>query len=342
MPEMSGLELARHIRADARLARTAIVILGSLGQPFDPREQRALGIAAYGTKPIGRKQLLGVVRDALGGARPRTEPPRSTRGAREGAQAPLPGTGRRILIVEDSPINAEVATEILRTAGYASDIAVDGRKGIDAALARPYDLVLMDCHLPDVDGYEATRRLRALEKEGRVPGSGRLPILALTASASPDDEAACLACGMDDHIAKPIDARRLLEIIAARIEGRSTSTPQPAARPSPTVANLSRAVERLQGNRALLKRIFAQFVEEAPRARGKLREHITAHDRAGAAFVAHRLRGQAASFDADALVTTLGALEAALAREDWAAASAGLAVAESDLSALVSALNDAP
>jgi CheY-like chemotaxis protein len=125
-------------------------------------------------------------------------------------------TGLHLLLVEDTPINAEVAGEILRGAGASYDVAIDGLQAIEAVRRIAYALVLMDCQLPQVDGYEATRRIRTLEAgqafEG-PPRPGRLPILALTACSSPEDHDRARLAGMDDLLAKPIDARRLLAAI---------------------------------------------------------------------------------------------------------------------------------
>jgi CheY-like chemotaxis protein len=130
-------------------------------------------------------------------------------------------TGLHLLLVEDTPINAEVAGEILRRAGASFDLAIDGLQAIEAVRRIAYAIVLMDCQLPRIDGYEATRRIRVLEAarayEG-PPRPGRLPILALTACSTPADHERARLAGMDALIAKPVDARRLLSAI-----GRHTS-----------------------------------------------------------------------------------------------------------------------
>jgi two-component system sensor histidine kinase/response regulator len=130
-------------------------------------------------------------------------------------------TGLHLLLVEDTPINAEVAGEILRRAGASYDLAIDGLQAIEAVRCVAYAIVLMDCQLPRLDGYEATRRIRALEAargyEG-PPRPGRVPILALTACSAPADHERARLAGMDALIAKPVDAQRLLSAI-----GRHTS-----------------------------------------------------------------------------------------------------------------------
>ena len=124
-------------------------------------------------------------------------------------------SGLHLLLVEDTPLNAEVAGDILRRAGASFDLAIDGLQAIEAVRRIAYALVLMDCQLPRLDGYEATRRIRALEAaqafEG--PARSRVPILALTACSSPEDHERARLAGMDDLLAKPVDARRLLSAI---------------------------------------------------------------------------------------------------------------------------------
>ena len=139
--------------------------------------------------------------------------------------------GLRLLLVEDTPISAVVVGEILRGAGASLDLAVDGLQAIEAVRRVAYSLVVMDCQLPRIDGYEATRRIRALEAAWALQGprltargdhadplAGRLPILALTACSTPADHERARLAGMDALIAKPVDARRLLSAI-----GRHTS-----------------------------------------------------------------------------------------------------------------------
>jgi CheY-like chemotaxis protein len=123
----------------------------------------------------------------------------------------------RVLLVEDTPISAEVAGEILRSAGYPFDVATDGLLAIEAVRQTAYRVVLMDCQLPHVDGFEATRRIRALEAAhgfDGAPRSRRLPIVALTSCTTAGDRERARLAGMDDFLSKPVDARRLLSALA--------------------------------------------------------------------------------------------------------------------------------
>jgi two-component system sensor histidine kinase/response regulator len=228
MPGMDGLDLVRVIKGDARISSTVLLVLGSLGKPLDPGEQRALGIAGYTSKPVWRRQLFRVICDAL--ADPTmTAAPRASSSPLAGIGPDVPaaivaagsGRPRRALVVEDSEINAEVAGELLRAAGIEFDLAVNGTRAVAATLERRYDFVLMDCQLPEMDGFEATRQIRAHERAGALPGrqGARLPILALTASATTGDLDRCVAAGMDGYVTKPVDAHRLFEAIS-RSTGR--------------------------------------------------------------------------------------------------------------------------
>jgi CheY-like chemotaxis protein len=175
MPGVDGRELARRIRADPRISSVRLVMLGSMGRPLEAHELEALGIRSWATKPIWRTQLLRALLTAL------AAPPTTSTVVRGSADAPTPRS--RLLLVEDNPINAEVALEILRTAGYDVELVTTGVQAVESVKAGDYDLVLMDCQLPGIDGYEATRRIRDLESSGEN-AKRRVPIVALTASAA--------------------------------------------------------------------------------------------------------------------------------------------------------------
>jgi len=128
------------------------------------------------------------------------------------AAALQPRGERRILLVEDNAVNEKVATRFLQRLGYAVDVARNGREGVDAWACGYYDLILMDCQMPVLDGYEATREIRA-----REPAARRIPIVALTANAMKDDDLKCKAAGMDDHLSKPLDRERLAQCLAVHL-----------------------------------------------------------------------------------------------------------------------------
>ena len=257
--------------------------------------------------------------------------------------------GKRVLLVEDTPANVEVVAEMLRAAGYLVEFAVDGLQAVEAAGRGVFDLVLMDCQLPGIDGYEATRRIRDLEASGGLArrGSGRLPIVALTASAAVEDLERARQSGMDGHVPKPVDARRLLAVIALHEDPndseaasrRAMESPRGPEVGAPVVLDLERALARFQGNRALLGQIIDQFRDEAVAARRQLREALDRSDSGAMAYAAHRLRGQALTLEAMALAAALGALETAGdGAGRWIASAEALRGVERELDRLAEAL----
>jgi CheY-like chemotaxis protein len=328
---MNGRELARRVSADERLRGTRLVMLGPVTHPLDLSEQRAVGIVGYCAKPVWRKQILRVLEATLDGKATGDARARDTTRGAEGIAA-------HVLLVEDSPINAEVAAEIVRSAGYTVDLAADGVAAIEAAKTRAYDLVLMDCQLPEMDGFEATRRIRALERDGRLPARDEaLPVIALTASALKGDLERCFAAGMNDYVSKPIDARRLLAVISRRLKGRPPTSVR-WARSSIPVLDLARALARLQGDFALLRRIATQFADGAPEARAKLNAAAERHDASGIAFASHHLRGQASSFGGEALMLATESLEDTARQANWTDVPAALLAVDAELDRLLRAL----
>ncbi len=202
MPEMDGTELARAILAERRDPPIRIVIVSSVGA----RERREPGIAAELTKPVKPSALHDAVVSALAGiARPEAVPvPRTSADARLAESRP-----HRILLAEDNEVNQKLALRLLERMGYAADVATSGVEALAALEREPYDLVLMDVQMPEMDGLEATRRARS-----RWAGRN-LWIVAMTANAMEGDREMCLAAGMDDYVSKPIRPEILAGAIAA-------------------------------------------------------------------------------------------------------------------------------
>jgi PAS domain S-box-containing protein len=242
----------------------------------------------------------------------------------------------RILLVEDNAINAEVAGEILRAGGYAFDVAVDGSAAIEAVRRRSYDLVLMDCQLPELDGFQATARIRALETAGELfAGRRRLPIVALTASATTGDLERCRAAGMDEHVSKPVDFKHLLGVVAAQIARARCAE---AANAGAVIADLEVAGRAL-GSDELLRRVAVTFTKQAGLVREAIRRAFDAGDAAALGFAAHRLRGQAGTFAAKALVDALGALEGSVRSDTWPSLEDRIRRVDMELDRLLAFLN---
>jgi CheY-like chemotaxis protein len=199
---MDGLALARAIRADGALAGVRLVMLTSVGRRGHAEEARKAGIAAYLTKPVRREHLHACVCAVVAG-------PGGEVGEKGVAAAPLVTRHTiaeeerrarpRLLVVEDNAVNQVVAVKILERLGWRADVAGNGLEAVDAVALAPYAAILMDCQMPEMDGYEATVVIRKREPKGR-----RVPVIAMTANALPGDRERCLAAGMDDYVTKPL------------------------------------------------------------------------------------------------------------------------------------------
>ena len=211
MPEMNGLELAHAIQAMPGLRDLDVILLAATYCTEDV-EQRGAGIRRLLAKPVRQAELYAAVSGSA------VELQRPGRGGEKERRT----LAARILVVEDNPVNQEMVQSILANLEAEVDLAENGMVAADLASRRPYDLVLMDCQMPIMDGYEATRAIRQLEQGKGLPDSGgpasrplagRLPILAMTANAMKGDRERCLASGMDDYLSKPFGQVQLREIL---------------------------------------------------------------------------------------------------------------------------------
>ena len=212
MPEMDGFELARTIKADAGIAATCLVLLPSFGQRGDGDRAREAGIAAYLTKPVRQSQLFECLTRAIAtlssGSDDRESQLKSHTVPRHTLSEEKPLSKKLILLAEDNVVNQKIAVAQLRKLGYRADAVADGQEAVEALDRISYDLVLMDCQMPEMDGYRATAEIR--HREGRTRHT---PIVALTASALEGDRRKCIAAGMDDYISKPVKLAELERIV---------------------------------------------------------------------------------------------------------------------------------
>ena len=200
MPDMNGVEVVRRIRGLIG-EKTPIIILTAYDWADIEEEARKAGVTAFCSKPI----FLSELREVL-------ESPFAVKNQEEVPQETISFERKKILLVEDNELNQEIAVEILKEAGFSVDVADDGVVAVERMkTAEPgqYDLILMDIQMPVMDGYEATRQIRALEN----PDIACIPILAMTANAFQEDKKAAIEAGMDGHIAKPIDVSKLFGIL---------------------------------------------------------------------------------------------------------------------------------
>ncbi len=211
MPEMDGLQLARSIKADERISSTRLVLLTSMGRRGDAKMAQEAGFSAYLTKPIRQSQLIDCLVLVLAGAGFRDS-------QTDGSPAPLVTTHivtearaslrGHVLLVEDNPVNQKVAVKMLEKLGCRVDVAGNGKEAVAALERIRYALVFMDCQMPEMDGFEATKLIREREGPDR-----HTPIIAMTANAMAEDRDNCLNAGMDDFISKPVTAQILASVL---------------------------------------------------------------------------------------------------------------------------------
>jgi two-component system, sensor histidine kinase and response regulator len=229
MPGMDGLDLAAQIVADASIARARLFLLSSSAQRLGREAARSHGLSGSLTKPVRQSELFNLLLSGINAdgallieeteARPR---PRARAPRMDGAP---------VLLVEDNSMNQLVASRILDKLGYRVDIAGNGREALAALAERAYAAVLMDCQMPEMDGYDATRELRRREGDGDG-ADRRTPVIAMTAAAMDGDREACLAAGMDDYITKPVRSDAIAGVLSRWIRLGTPSAHEPSSPPA--------------------------------------------------------------------------------------------------------------
>jgi two-component system sensor histidine kinase/response regulator len=320
MPVMDGLALAAAIRADPTLEATRLVLLTSLAQAGTAARAEAAGIAGYLTKPVREAQLLECLRTVLGGqgGGPQSLVTRHTLAEDAHRERPL------VLVVEDDDVSQLVTSRTVEKLGYRAEIAASGAAAVEACARTAYAAVLMDCQMPGMDGYEATRRIRAAEGSGR-----RTPIIASTASALKGDRERCLAADMDDYVTKPTAPEQLQEVLqrwapAARVEG--------------TLGHLDPAVfGKLadfgeDASPGFLRQIVTTFLDSAGRRVPLLVQASASADVAQVERIAHGLKASAGNIGAQRMADLCRELElrARAGSAQGAAAIAAQVAAELD------------
>ena len=310
MPEMSGLELARSISADPQLAATPMIMLTSSLQ-IEPQAYQDAGIGQWLTKPVRSSELYDRLMRLVAPKEMGT--PARSNGHRDRQPEPL-GTRGRILVVEDNSLNQLVAEGVLSKLGFEVHSVANGVEALEAMISATYSVVLMDCHMPIMDGFTATREIRRREGSGH-----RTPIIAMTAGAMVEDRERCIAAGMDDYVSKPVDLEALKAILTHWAQDPSDPGPSPNGsvnigepivsdrEPSIDRARLAdlRELEAPDGSR-LLTVVIGAFVSQGPERVAALRRAVEAEDRDLLRDAAHELKGASANIGARQLALLCG------------------------------------
>lgn len=324
MPEMDGLETARRLHQLPLIRPPRILLVTAFESQLQPQAVAEAGFAAVLTKPVTYSTLVDTLIDTL----------RMTDKASSAANRPPPSlaetrlrcecAGSRVLLVEDNPINQEVALSLLQEVGMLADLAGNGQEALDRARQSAYDLILMDMQMPVMDGLEATRLIREL------PGYAATPILALTANAFGDDREQCLAAGMNDHISKPVNPDVLFDKLLCWLPRRQPEGNAPPPEASRAATGADALLDALRGipdldaesglhnlnhHAAAYGRLLRLFAESHADDAERLRAQLLAGARADARGIAHSLKGAAANLGLVAVRACATDIEAALRDE---------------------------
>ncbi|HEX8559862.1 MAG TPA: response regulator [Pyrinomonadaceae bacterium] len=304
MPGMDGLELARAIKADPAVAATRLVMLTSFGQRGQSETAREAGIVACLTKPVRQSQLFDCLANVMSQAPP-APAPTSARADHTTKEAPV-ASNKLILLAEDNVVNQKVAVRQLQKLGYRADAVANGREAVEALGRIAYDLVLMDCQMPEMDGYAATAEIRRREGAAR-----HTPIVAMTANALEGDRAKCLAAGMDDYVSKPVRpeelAAALKRLLADDAPGAEPAAAEPEAIPPPV--DVERMRQAMGDDPEEVADILGVYLVQMSQSLEKLNAAVGSGDAAGVEMIAHNCVGVSATCGMSAVVAPLRELE---------------------------------
>jgi PAS domain S-box-containing protein len=303
----SGNDFFRRLQADPELRETTLILLTAPEPWSEAQWPHATGFASCIAKPVHQSRLyenLAVALERNLSDRVRLDRLPSRRRAHRKRKRPV-----RILVAEDNISSKQVALAILEKLGYQADVAANGKEALASLQKIPYDLVLMDCQMPEMNGYEAAGRIRDPQSGVVNP---TVPIVALTAHAMKGDREECVAAGMNDYITKPVQSASLAAMIekwlpeecgsvhSAAVSGNTAA--EAAAQSAPARAfDEAALLERLMGDGDLARTVIGTFLADMPQQLASLERYLTAGDAAAAKRQAHRIKGAAANVNGDTL-----------------------------------------
>jgi signal transduction histidine kinase/CheY-like chemotaxis protein/HPt (histidine-containing phosphotransfer) domain-containing protein len=336
MPLMDGFMLIERIRNIPELSPMAIMMLTSASQQGDADHCRRLGLDSYLLKPIRKAELLSAILTIVGQEQMAFRPTSVAKHPRT-----QPFSALRILLAEDNRVNQVVATKTLQKIGHSVVVANNGSEALSMLATEPFDLVLMDVQMPEMDGLTATRKIREHEKQTHV----HLPIIAMTAHAMTGDRERCLNAGMDGYVSKPINAEKLEQAIASVVTpgigsiADSAKAKQGAATSANIIAwDAVGTLERLGGDETLIREVVRIFLEDIPGHLAGLRRAIKESDLNALQRIAHNLKGELAYLGISSLSDNARELERMGKERDLRHAAHTFAIFETDIATLVKAM----
>jgi signal transduction histidine kinase/CheY-like chemotaxis protein/streptogramin lyase len=313
MPDCDGLELARQIVADGRFQEMRLVLLTSAQAVRAGGDIAAMGLSAYLLKPVSNRELHETLHRVM------SSEPHQWHGSTQSIVIAAPKTNSlrkgHVLLADDNSVNQKVALGALRRMGLNVDVANNGEEAVAAWAAGGFDLILMDCQMPVMDGYQAAREIRS-----REAGAPRIPIIALTADAMKGTEQLCRAAGMDDYLTKPIDRHRLDEVIGrflppaegpAGLVAGPELNPDCAQTPVAPPVDWERLMLTADNDRAFAGELVQLFIEVGDSVLKEIGDALERGDMAGVGRGAHSLKGSSANVCANLASEAAARLESA-------------------------------
>ena len=303
MPDCDGAELGRIIVMDETLKSTRLILLTSSGQRGDGQVFADIGFAAYLLKPVTQRDLTECLTLALANTAQSWHLQSQPMITRHALRAQRVQIRNRILLAEDNPVNQKVALRLLEKLDYRVEVVADGLAAVAAWQTGKFDLIIMDCQMPQMDGYEATREIRRLEE-----GKCHIPIVALTAHAMKGDEEKCRAAGMDDYLSKPIDRVKLEVCLELLLRGTGTTDLVPDA---PPPIDWEALLESIDGDTGFARDLADAFIGAGDRELAVIAAALATGDAATLRESAHALKGASANMRAAAASSAAAQLESA-------------------------------
>jgi signal transduction histidine kinase/CheY-like chemotaxis protein len=337
MPEMDGITTLRSIRNTSSQPDLPVIFMTAFGRDEIIQEAQTAGANAFLTKPVKQSVLFDTIIGIFGKEAALPKKPETS--SETDAFTKLAGS--RLLVVDDNPINLQVAQELLENMQITVETACTGKEAVKAVGSKYFDAVLMDVQMPEMDGFEATRRIRQLESKKQnlktkadsigqrssLQNSKRLPIIAVTAAAMKEDRNNCLWAGMDDYISKPIDSQKLYHVLTRWIHPSSQNAIPISSIETENTEQITRlpndlpgidiksCLDRFLGNTEKLKNLLSSFMEQHAQTVLKISTEIQEGNPHEAASVVHNLKGVASIFSAENLSKAAADLEFEIKQE---------------------------
>jgi PAS domain S-box-containing protein len=304
MPDMDGFEVAKQIRHNYKQDGPKVILLTSAARPTDVARRRELGVADYLTKPIKQSELFDAIVMTMAEHSRKHERHESATTFFDTPERPL-----RILLAEDNPVNQTLALRILEKLGHTVQVANDGREALERSQAEEFDLILMDVQMPEMDGLEATRAIRAAEAS-----SGKhISIIAMTAHAMKGDRENCLGAGMDGYLSKPIridELKRTISEVKTMSEVEKThASPSSEQEAFRAIGQLESLLDSVMGDRALLTEMAELWLTDSAKQESQIQNGLDSGNAIMVQRAAHALKGSVGTFQASAAQDAASKLE---------------------------------